>query len=126
MPDAQQQQQVKSLVKAFVKEMVKGKTVNVLAPSGDLRTCCATLSRHLDVLTIAVGSKSRKIVLSEVDEIHAGMGAEGVATPLDALCATMLLQSGEAISFRFVDVEARDAWIFCLNMFADRQRQVGP
>mmetsp|Transcript_98307 Transcript_98307/g.306738 ORF Transcript_98307/g.306738 Transcript_98307/m.306738 type:complete len:126 (-) Transcript_98307:91-468(-) len=117
-----QQQQAKQLIKTFVKEMVKGKKHHVLAPSGDLKTCTVSLSRNLDSLRLKMGSTGKDIALADVAEIRAGSEVEGIKTPLDELCATLLLGSGGAISFRFGDIEARDTFILCVGMFADKQR----
>lgn len=121
--DCQQQREAKVLIKGFVKDMVKGKDVNVLAPSGDLKRCSVSLNRSLDTLKIKMGSASRRIALTDLDEIHAGAeDVEDINTPLDELCATLFLSSGDAISFRLVDIEERDTFILCLTMFADKLR----
>jgi len=114
--------QAKSIIKCFVKEMVKGKEINVLAPSGDVKMCSISLNRNLDKLTIKMGSASRKIPLKTVDEIHKGADASSINQFLDELCATLVLTSGDAISFRLADVEARDTFVLCLSTFVNNQK----
>merc|ERR1711959_225295 len=104
------------VIKDFVKEMVKGKKMNVMATSGSLRSCHCSLSRKLDVFKIKAGSQLRKINLSDIDAIHAGTEPQDIDTPLDDLCATLALTSGECISFRLPDIAARDTFVMCMLM----------
>eukprot|EP00415_Alexandrium_ostenfeldii_P002625 UN2625 len=106
----EQRQQAKGVVKDFVKEMVKGKKMNVMTQSGQLKGCSASLNRALDTFTIKVGTQKRRIPLVDIEEIHAGAeDIEGVDTPLDELCATLMLKSDDCITFRLGDVNARAA-----------------
>jgi len=50
-------------------------------------------------------------------------GGEASLPGLDELCATLLLEKGECISFRFPDLEKRDTFVLCLSMFADGQKK---
>merc|ERR1712093_298709 len=113
-----QQREAKRVVKAFVKEMVKGKKTVVVTSSGQMKSCTCYLSRKLDVLKIKVGTALRKVPLMEVSAIHCGTEAPDIDTPLDELCATVELESGEFISFRFPDITARDTYVMCMLMFA--------
>lgn len=113
----------KGRIKSFVKDVVKGKNVNVLAPSGDLKLCVLSLNRDLDSLKLKMGSSCRRILLSDVDEVHAG--AESVTdinTPLDELCVTLFLASNDAISFRMANMEERDTFVWCLTMFMEKRK----
>eukprot|EP00439_Symbiodinium_sp_Y106_P080892 s2038_g19.t2 len=87
----EQRHQAKQVVKDFVKEMVKGRKMNVMTQAGQLKTCVVSLSRNLDALKIKVGAQNRSIALRDVDEIAAGADVEGISTPLDDLCATLVL-----------------------------------
>eukprot|EP00913_Durusdinium_trenchii_P025933 g24333.t2 len=73
----EQRQQAKEVVKTFVKEMVKGRKMNVMTQTGQLKTCVVSLSRKLDTLKIKVGSQTRSIALRDIDEIAAGADVEG-------------------------------------------------
>mmetsp|Transcript_55313 Transcript_55313/g.177348 ORF Transcript_55313/g.177348 Transcript_55313/m.177348 type:complete len:236 (+) Transcript_55313:106-813(+) len=119
----QQRTQAKAVVKDFVKEMVKGKKMNVMTQTGQLKTCSASLSRSLDTFSIKVGTQKRNIKLKDVEEIHAGAETiDGVNTPLDDLCATLMLASDDCITFRLNDINARDTFVMCLLMFCNHQK----
>jgi len=119
----QQRQQAKAVVKDFVKDMVKGRKLNVMTQAGQVRTCSASLNRSLDSLSIKVGPQKRTIKLKDVEEIHAGdERIEGVTTPLDELCATLMLASEDCITFRLNDVNDRDTFVMCLLMFCNHQK----
>lgn len=119
----EQRQQAKSVVKDFVKEMVKGKKMSVMTQTGQLKTCSASLNRSLDTFSIKVGTQKRSIPLKDIEEIHAGAeDIEGVTTPLDELCATLMLKSDDCITFRLNDINARDTFVMCLLMFCNHQK----
>lgn len=118
----EQKQQAKGIVKDFVKEMVKGKKMNVMTQNGQLKQCTVSLARGLDCLKIKAGGQTRSIELKSVDEIHAGEEVEGVNTPVDELCATLMLASGDCITFRLPDINGRDTFVMCLLMFCNNQK----
>ncbi|CAJ1358485.1 unnamed protein product [Effrenium voratum] len=117
----EQRQQAKQVVKDFVKEMVKGRKMNVMTQAGQLKSCVVSLNRNLDALKIKVGSQTRSIALRDIDEIAAGADVEGISTPLDELCATLML-SDDCITFRFADLNGRDTFVMCLLMFCNSQK----
>ena len=61
----EQRQQAKTVVKEFVKSMVKGKRMQVVASSGSVKTCNISLSRDLSELKVKVGVQIRSIPLQE-------------------------------------------------------------
>lgn len=116
----QQKQQAKSLVKDFVKRMVKGQELSVMVVSGQLKTCTVSLTRKLDTLRIRTGKNKRDIALTDIDEISVGVEVpEGVMTPVDELCATLMLSTEDCITFRLPDVNERDTFVMCLLMFCN-------
>mmetsp|Transcript_96279 Transcript_96279/g.171019 ORF Transcript_96279/g.171019 Transcript_96279/m.171019 type:complete len:199 (+) Transcript_96279:84-680(+) len=117
----EQRREAKQVVKEFVKEMVKGRKMNVMTQAGQLKTCVASLTRSLDAIKIKVGNQTRSIALRDIDEIAAGADLEGISTPLDELCATLML-TDDCITFRFVDLNARDTFVMCLLMFCNSQK----
>eukprot|EP00440_Ansanella_granifera_P030845 gb/GFBE01033498.1/.p1 GENE.gb/GFBE01033498.1/~~gb/GFBE01033498.1/.p1 ORF type:complete len:195 (+),score=50.89 gb/GFBE01033498.1/:1-585(+) len=117
----EQRQQAKQVVKEFVKEMVKGRKMNVMTQAGQLKTCNVSLSRALDALKIKVGTQTRNIALRDIDEIAAGAEVEGISTPLDDLCATLML-TDDCITFRFPDLNSRDTFVMCVLMFCNSQK----
>lgn len=118
----EQQKQAKKVVKDFVKEMVKGKKMNVMKQSGQLTSCTVSLTRALDALKIKAGGQTRDILLRDIAEIAAGTEVQDVDTPLDDLCATLMLVTEDCITFRMVDLNARDTFIMCLLMFCNNQK----
>jgi len=118
----QQKQQAKGVVKDFVKAMVKGRRINVMTQNGAVKTCTVSLNRNLDALKLKVGTQSRNIKLKEIEDIHAGKDLEGVQTPLDDLCATLMLASQDCITFRLENMDDRDTFVMCLIMFSNNQK----
>jgi len=118
----EQQKQAKKVVKDFVKEMVKGKKMNVMKQSGQLTSCTVSLTRALDALKIKAGGQTRDIMLRDISEIAAGTEVQDIDTPLDELCATLMLVTEDCITFRMVDLNARDTFIMCLLMFCNNQK----
>mmetsp|Transcript_8347 Transcript_8347/g.18280 ORF Transcript_8347/g.18280 Transcript_8347/m.18280 type:complete len:199 (-) Transcript_8347:110-706(-) len=123
VPDPDQQRKAKQMVTAFVKQMVRGRRMTVVTHSGKHKTILLSLSRGLDALTVKAGDQARRILLADVCGIHAGEEAEGVSTPVDELCATLVLASKDTVSFRFPDLEARDTFVMCVLMFVQRQQE---
>lgn len=115
----EQRQQAKATIKEFVKEMVRGKDLNVMTQSGQLKMCTASLSRGLNVFRIKVGAHTRSIELPDIDKICVGQQVEGVSTPLDEFCVTLMLASEDCITFRFDNHEARDVFAACLHMICN-------
>lgn len=118
-----QQKQAKKVVKDFVKEMVKGKKMNVMKQNGSLTSCSVSLTRALDALKIKAGGQTREIQLVDIAEICAGTEVQDIDTPLDDMCATLMLASEDCITFRMPDLNARDTFIMCLLMFCNNQQQ---
>lgn len=116
----EQKTQARQIVKDFVREMVKGKKINVMKQNGQLSNCTVSLSRDLSCLKIKAGSQARSVSLTkDVEEIHPGGEVEGIDTPADELCATLMLGSGDCITFRLPDINSRDTFVYCLLMFCN-------
>lgn len=112
----------KEEIKRFVKELVKGSKYTVVSTAGDYRTCTVTISKKLDKLRIQAGADARKIPLVTVGNIYTGTEPSDIDTPLDALCSTLALTTGECITFRFKDVRTRDTFAMCIQLFSENQR----
>lgn len=116
-----------SVVKQFVRSFVKGRQVTVLVANGGTTDCIATLDRKLTTLSIQragkTGSKQRHMPLEQIAEVSVGTDAQSeVELEVDDCCVTLLLHDGQAISFRFEDIESRDTFALCLSMFVDGRR----
>lgn len=112
---------IKQSMKAFVKQMIKGREISVLSVDGQLRTCVCSLDRKLKNFVVEISRSSRKIPLTTVSEVFQGKEPEDIDTPLDELCSTMMLESGECISFRFATVSDRESFAMCLQIIVDGQ-----
>mmetsp|Transcript_18716 Transcript_18716/g.34872 ORF Transcript_18716/g.34872 Transcript_18716/m.34872 type:complete len:239 (+) Transcript_18716:66-782(+) len=123
-PDVGQAQQV---VKNFVRTFVKGNSMNVLTVNGSATECIVSLDRKLTTISLQrpgkKDAKRRAVPLESIEEICVGDEAgDGVELPLDEFCVTLLLEDGNALAFRFNDVEERDTFALCLSMFVDGRR----
>jgi len=117
--DRQQASEAKKIIKNFVKTMVKGQKMSVMTQGGP-RTCTVSLTRNLDAMKIKAGGQTRNIGLAQISEMHAGAEVPGIDTPLDDLCVSLMLESEDCISFCMPDIEARDTFILCLDMFVSK------
>merc|ERR1712232_1269400 len=112
--------QARQIVKDFVREMVKGKKMAVMKSNGSLSTVTVSLSRDLKSLKVKARGSTRAIALQkDIEEIHPGAEVDGIDTPADELCATLMLASGDCITFRLNDINARDTFVYCLLMFCN-------
>mmetsp|Transcript_121807 Transcript_121807/g.190262 ORF Transcript_121807/g.190262 Transcript_121807/m.190262 type:complete len:215 (+) Transcript_121807:133-777(+) len=127
----EQQKEAKRIIKEFVRTMVKGRQLTVVPVSGKPRSCFVSMNRKLDTLKIRANQNdknSRAIPLADIEEIVVGtdtagsQACEGLETPLDDLCVTVVLASLDCITFRMADMEARDTLVMCLGMFSNNAR----
>eukprot|EP00927_Polykrikos_kofoidii_P031260 TRINITY_DN26909_c0_g1_i1.p1 TRINITY_DN26909_c0_g1~~TRINITY_DN26909_c0_g1_i1.p1 ORF type:complete len:131 (-),score=14.92 TRINITY_DN26909_c0_g1_i1:290-682(-) len=115
---AEQLQQAKTVIRDFVLEMRAGRRMVVLTPTGQLKATSCSLSKMLDTFRIVRGGKIRCIPLGDILSIHAGLEPEGLTTPLDDLCATMVIApDGAMLTFRFEHINARDTFVMCMLLF---------
>eukprot|EP00440_Ansanella_granifera_P046620 gb/GFBE01050488.1/.p1 GENE.gb/GFBE01050488.1/~~gb/GFBE01050488.1/.p1 ORF type:complete len:168 (+),score=46.41 gb/GFBE01050488.1/:1-504(+) len=111
--------QAKAVVRDFVLEMRGGKRMMVLAPAGQLKSTVCSLSKNLEVLRIRRGEQVRRLPLTDIRGIHAGTEPEGLSTPLDDLCATIVVApDNQLLTFRFEHINARDTFVMCMLLFA--------
>lgn len=121
LPEQQQKQAAKIVIQDFVKEMVRGRKISVLSNAGAVRECTTRLSRKLDIFKIQAGNSIKEIPLKEIANIHIGQDTEAanIDAPVDELCCTMALTSGDCVTFRFPDITARDTFAMCMLMFVN-------
>lgn len=121
----------KAVVKDFVKAMVKGQQFTAVMPSGQTKGCFCALNRTLDKLQIRAHEKDRRgrtLSLASVEEIVVGMEVsasekcDGLSTPLDEMCVTLVLETDECLTFRLEDKDERDKLAICLTMFSDQAK----
>mmetsp|Transcript_97095 Transcript_97095/g.274450 ORF Transcript_97095/g.274450 Transcript_97095/m.274450 type:complete len:295 (+) Transcript_97095:114-998(+) len=119
--------QAQLAVKNFVRTYVKGRDMSVLSLNGGIAMCHASLDRKLSTLSLQrcgkKDAKKRGIPLEDINEICIGEEAgDDVELAVDGMCVTLLLQDGQAVGFRFDDIEERDTFALCLSMFVDARR----
>jgi len=110
---------IQSQMNTFVKRMVRGRELNALSVDGQLRNCTCSLDRKLRNYTLVINKEIRSIPLSKIKEVFQGAEPDDIATPLDELCATIMLDTGECLSFRFGDVRERETFSLCLQIVVD-------
>lgn len=116
---AEQLKQARGVIREFVLEMRAGRRTMVLTPAGQLKATTCSLTKKLDVFRIVRAGKVRRVPLTDIQGIHAGLEPEGMTTPLDDLCATMqIAPNGDLITFRFEHINARDTFVMCMLLFA--------
>jgi len=116
-----------AVVKSFVRGLVKGRRLRILASSGGMAECIVFLDRGLTTLSLQrVGkedAKKRAVPLQEIEEIAVGAeSGQDYGLETDDMSLTLVLKSGQAIAFVFYDDEERDTFALCLTMFVDGRR----
>lgn len=120
MTEEQQRKKAKKMVTDFTKQMVRGRHLKVMAPSGQVSVVLVSLARTLDALKVKAGKEVRRIDFVDVREIQVGEDVEGIETPVDELCSTLKLASGDAVTLKHKDLESRDTFVMVLLMFCQQ------
>lgn len=115
----QEAAKIQQAMKSFVRSMVRGQQMGVISPDGALRTCNCSLDKKLKKFKLQLKGSVREIPLADMSEVFQGTEPEDIKTPLDELCATIMLESQECISFHFNDVPAREHFATCLQILVD-------
>eukprot|EP00438_Fugacium_kawagutii_P011131 Skav221610 [mRNA] locus=scaffold1327:23185:24761:- [translate_table: standard] len=121
---AEQLRQAKVVVRDFVLEMRAGRRMQVLLPTGQLKSTSLSLNQDLSMLRIARSHQVRRIPLKDISGIFPGEleGLDGLKTPLDDLCATLAVKpKNEMVTFRLEHINARDTFVMCMLLFAQSQ-----
>mmetsp|Transcript_108563 Transcript_108563/g.248805 ORF Transcript_108563/g.248805 Transcript_108563/m.248805 type:complete len:173 (-) Transcript_108563:16-534(-) len=116
------------MVKRFTKIMVHGRKMLAVTATGAVRECVCRLDRNLEVLTMEVEGRERALPLETVKAVHsAGVDLEAARrlssnSHLDDMCAIVLLDADQCLSFRFKDPEVRDDFVQCMRLFTGSRR----
>jgi len=113
--------EIHATVRRFVKVMIRGVESSVLSIDGQLKSCTCSLDRKLRFFVVEVARRVRKIPLTSIKEVQQGLEPEDIETPLDHLCATLILATDECITFRFTNVPERQDFALCLSVLLDGQ-----
>jgi hypothetical protein len=119
MPTQGDVMRIQSQIKPFVKIMVRGRELSILSRDGQLRTCTCSFDRKLLNFNLMINKEMRSIPLANIKEVFQGVEPEGTTTPLDDFFATIMLDSGECLSFRFADVRECETFSLCLQIIVD-------
>mmetsp|Transcript_65286 Transcript_65286/g.123676 ORF Transcript_65286/g.123676 Transcript_65286/m.123676 type:complete len:242 (+) Transcript_65286:96-821(+) len=121
-PRQRETTKIQQAMKKFVRSMVRGEKMGVVSPDGQMRTCTCSLDKRLKNFVIELKGSTRRIPLQSVSDVYQGTEPEDIDTPLDELCSTLTLDSGECITFHFPDVPSRENFAMCLQILADGQQ----
>jgi len=123
--DGNQAAQAQLLVQEFTQSIVKGRKLSVVSTNGTVE-CMVSLDRDLTTLFVRrssrQGAKRRGIPLKQITRICVGNDAADARLKLDDCCSTIHCDSGEAVAFRFNDLEERDTFVLCVTMFMERAK----
>mmetsp|Transcript_111839 Transcript_111839/g.311251 ORF Transcript_111839/g.311251 Transcript_111839/m.311251 type:complete len:258 (+) Transcript_111839:123-896(+) len=113
---------IQQAMKTFVRSMVRGQRMGVITPDGQLCTCTCSLDKRLKFFIIELKGSERRIALRDITEVFQGKEPEDIDTPLDELCSTLMLETGDCISFHFPDESSREHFAMCLQILVDGQQ----
>mmetsp|Transcript_76824 Transcript_76824/g.237950 ORF Transcript_76824/g.237950 Transcript_76824/m.237950 type:complete len:256 (+) Transcript_76824:132-899(+) len=122
IPQREKTSRIQQAMKSFVRGMVRGQQMGVIAPDGSLCTCSCSMDKRLRYFIIELKGSERRISLSSITEVFQGKEPEDIDTPLDERCSTLMLERGDCISFHFPDVPAREHFAMCLQILVDGQQ----
>eukprot|EP00927_Polykrikos_kofoidii_P070654 TRINITY_DN67065_c0_g1_i1.p1 TRINITY_DN67065_c0_g1~~TRINITY_DN67065_c0_g1_i1.p1 ORF type:complete len:387 (+),score=48.38 TRINITY_DN67065_c0_g1_i1:161-1321(+) len=114
----QQRHEARALMKDFVKTMVRGRQISVVAANGGLRACFCSLDRKLEKMKISItenDTRTRDVLLSDIRQITPG---EGKA---DELLVTLSLHTDQNLTFQLSSADDRDSLVTCLTMLSSKQ-----
>jgi len=110
---------VQSQMKAFVKSMVRGQDMSILSDDGEILTCFCSFDRKLQNYLLLIDKKQRSIPFLRIKEVFQGVEPQGVTAPLDELCATIMMDTGERLSFWFADVRECESFSLYMQFILD-------
>jgi len=110
---------IQSQVKTFTKSMVRGKEMSFLSADGEIRNCTCSFDRRLQKYNLLINKEMRSFPLVNIKEVFRGVEPGSIPTPLEELCATIMLDTGECLSFRFADVRECETFSLYLQIIVD-------
>jgi len=123
--------EAQTVVKNFVRYLVKGQPTTMLVVGGGRTSCIAYLDVDLTTLSLQKAAtpdtRRRAVPLEEVLEVIVGeLGGREFDLDTDDFSVTLLLESGQALAFQLEGEEERDTFAFCMTMFVDARHAVSP
>lgn len=105
--------------------MKRGKEFYVLKADGQMQDVECSLDKGHEVFLMRWDFQARELPLRDMLGVLTSQqaGSLNLGFPLDDRCATVELNSGECITFKFGHTEACDRFIFCMRMLVDQKRE---
>lgn len=115
---AREMTKLQNMIKDFVKEVLQGVFLDVVLEDGSLMSCRCCMDNKLSILSLQVRDIVRHISMTEIQEICSGKELRNIrtTTPLDDLCATLVMANDQCVSFKFKDVPAREHFATCMKV----------
>jgi len=76
------------------------------------------MDNKLSILSLQVRDIVRQISMTDIQEICSGKELQKLrtTTPLDDLCATLVMSNDQCVSFKFKDIAAREHFATCMKV----------
>jgi len=105
--------------------MKRGKEFYVLKADGAMQEVECSMSSGHEVFRMRWDFQTRDIPLREMLSVLSFQQATSLnlGFPVDDRCATVELNTGECITFKFGHTEACERFVFCMRMLVDQKRQ---
>lgn len=115
---AREMTKLQHMIRDFVMEFLQGVYLDAVLEDGSMVPCKCVMDSKLSVLMLQVATTTRTIDLRNIQEICSGRELRDlqVTTPLDDLCATLVMADDQCVSFKFADVQAREHFATCMKV----------
>jgi len=115
---AREMTKLQHMIRDFVMEFLQGVYLDAILEDGTLVPCKCIMDSKLSVLMLQVNSTTRTIQLTNIQEICSGRELRDlqVTTPLNDLCATLVMADDQCVSFKFADVQGREHFATCMKV----------
>lgn len=116
--------EAKRMFKMFTETMRRGRDFYVVKADGSLYDVECSLTKGHDEFRMRWDGQMRRVLLKDLNGVHTcnEVGKLGLGFPVDERCATMELQTGECITFKFGHVEACERFILCMRILVEQKR----
>lgn len=116
----QQRTMLHAILRSFTKELTRGVELMILNDDGKLAECYLLLDRRLKELSVHAEDTKKVVELSRIIRVCAPEENRNIHTTnqhfIDELCATLVLQDSQFITFRFDSIATREYFSTCLHV----------
>jgi len=115
---AREMAKLQNMIRGFVREVLQGVHLDVVLEDASLMPCRCCMDNKLSVLSLQVGDIVRHIAMTSIQEICSGKELKHIrtTTPLDDLCATLVMRNDQCVTFKFKNVQAREHFATCMKV----------